>query len=437
MRPASALLLVCLSLAGACGRFGYELPADDGDGDAPDDGDGGTAGAGGSGTSGTTGAGGSVTSGSPGAGTSGTSLAGSTSDGGSDGGGLGAETPLGSPGGDAHVPRLVIADGELLLIWDDLVGGRPQLFGARVSTTGVPLAAPIPLTQSSGSAGYAAVAWTGAGAAVVWEDTRDGNAEIYAARFSPALARIGDDLRLSTTPKETFNPEIAWNGSELAVAWDDGGKVSSDLFLQRFAADLVPQGGLVPVSSAMGESVRASMVWRGSEWALAWEDDTAGGVMSMWFARVSVAGVLPEAPRRETAGAGAALRASLVASDAGFGLAWEDRRSGAYAITFARLDAAGVKQGNEVVVSTAGGDARQASLVWNGSVYGVAWTQSGEVQLAELAADGTPIAPPRAVAGIGAGDAARPSLVWLGDRWALAWEDNRLGPWDIFVTVLP
>src|SRR5690606_31666393 len=68
-------------------------------------------------------------------------------------------------------------------------------------------------------------AWSDA-LAVAWYDTRDGNAEIY-VRFLDAQGRaVGADERLTRTPAQSYEADLAALDDGLAVAWyekaDDG-----------------------------------------------------------------------------------------------------------------------------------------------------------------------------------------------------------------------
>lgn len=57
------------------------------------------------------------------------------------------------------------------------------------------------------------------GLAVAWYDTRDGNAEVYVRRLDTDGREVGPELRLTTTPAESYEADIAALTDAFAVAW--------------------------------------------------------------------------------------------------------------------------------------------------------------------------------------------------------------------------
>ena len=78
--------------------------------------------------------------------------------------------------------------------------------------------------QQVSSSGYGAyevslASWGESALALVWYDTRDGNAEIY-ARFIEGTGRpIGVDYRLTHTSDESFEPDVVALEDGVAIAW--------------------------------------------------------------------------------------------------------------------------------------------------------------------------------------------------------------------------
>src|ERR1044071_3269948 len=59
----------------------------------------------------------------------------------------------------------------------------------------------------------------GAGLELVWYDTRDGNAEIYARRLDASTQAEGADRRLTQTSAQSFEPDVATIADGYVIAW--------------------------------------------------------------------------------------------------------------------------------------------------------------------------------------------------------------------------
>ncbi len=70
-----------------------------------------------------------------------------------------------------------------------------------------------------------AIAWSGAdsveGWIVSWVDTRDGNAEVYAAKLDRDLNKIGPDRRITDAPGDAAEVQLLVRGKETFLAWSD------------------------------------------------------------------------------------------------------------------------------------------------------------------------------------------------------------------------
>ena len=79
---------------------------------------------------------------------------------------------------------------------------------------------------------------------MVWEDARDGKADIYFARSDNAAQSFGDDVNISLDPDQTpgssysFSPRLEVSGDHAYVVWhDDRNGEGRDILLQ-YSADL-------------------------------------------------------------------------------------------------------------------------------------------------------------------------------------------------------
>ncbi len=140
---------------------------------------------------------------------------------------------------------------------------------------------------------------------------------------------------------------------------------------------------------------------------------------------------------RITVASASSSNPAIVWTGSEFGLAWYDNRNGASEIYFARMDAAGNKIGNDVRVSNAAGNSRDAAIAWSGTEYGIAWQDNrdgaSEVYFARVDAGGGRQGP-EVRATIDAGLDLEILLASTGTDFFAAWQDSRSGQENAYVT---
>jgi hypothetical protein len=123
------------------------------------------------------------------------------------------------------------------------------------------------------TANVPSMVWTGSEYGVVWTDFRHGQGEIYFLRASATGAPIGAPLRVTNDPASSMRPDLAWNGTEYGVAWQDGRNGNFEIYATRVSATGIEIGDDLRVTAAAGASAIPSIVWTGNEYGLAWEDE--------------------------------------------------------------------------------------------------------------------------------------------------------------------
>jgi hypothetical protein len=283
------------------------------------------------------------------------------------------------------------------------------------------------VTSDASNSFYSSLSWTGSEFGVSWHDYRDGNREIYFARFSAAGTKIGSDLRVTSDASQSFYTSLSWTGSEFGVSWMEDRDGNWEIYFARVSADGAKIGSDLRVTSASGSSRYPSLSWTGSEFGVSWEDYRDGDE-EIYFARVSADGAKIGSDLRVTSVAGCSNESSLIWTGAEFGVSWEDCRDGNYEVYFARVSAAGTKIGSDLRVSSPGNSSTDPSLSWTGSEFGVSWIDGQdmnyEIYFARLSATGaifgfyTPVT-------IDENSSLYPSLFWAGSEFGVSWMDDR------------
>ena len=173
-------------------------------------------------------------------------------------------------------------------------------------------------------AGRRHIAISGATVAVVWEDNRSGDPQVYAASKPPEGMRFGEAVRISDGT-EAYEPAIVAIGNDrFAIAWEQDSAVYLQLFDGERSASRLQLGG--------NGSSHAALAFHGGRLYSAWRERRDGA----WFIKVAAIDIdtsgeltrLSVTPV-EASGIGAAMQyPALVVNDEGVCIAWEDRRAG-------------------------------------------------------------------------------------------------------------
>jgi hypothetical protein len=167
-----------------------------------------------------------------------------------------------SNAGDQFDP-VIASDGlgGLVAAWDDTRSGNHDIYGQRVTATGVVswAANGVPICTAAGTQASPAIVSSVPGEAIVaWEDLRFStfNADLYAQRVdsSGVVMWTPQGLAVSSANGDQATPTLASDAAGGAfVAWEDGRSgTSADIYAMRIAATGVvgPSVSVPPTSTA-------------------------------------------------------------------------------------------------------------------------------------------------------------------------------------------
>lgn len=279
---------------------------------------------------------------------------------------------LGAATGDQTDPVLATdGAGGAIVTWTDARNILKNIYAQRVDATGTVLwtvdGAPICTAANDGARLPAIVSDDAGGAVVVWIDSRNADADIYAQRVdgSGAVQWTVDGVPLCTAVGEQSSPRVATDGAGGAIAtWDDHrvAPPSEDIYAQRIdmsgTVQWTPDG--VPICNEINIQDYPEIV-----------SDDAGGAIITWVdlradegdvyaQRVNSVGIpqwTPNGVGVSTAQFGQGFPQIIPDGAGGAIVTWGDARNSASDIYAQRLNAFGVAQWtlNGVGVCTAPG----------------------------------------------------------------------------------
>ncbi|ATB31292.1 PKD domain-containing protein [Melittangium boletus] len=218
--------------------------------------------------------------------------------------------------GTQKSPAVAFDGTNYFVAWEDTFNGNPDIYGTRVNKNGGPLGSgPLAVSTAANAQTRPSIAFNGTNYLVAFEDTRTtaGNADIYASRVSPAGATLDPTgIKLASGSLQQREPSVASDGTNFLVVWGDG----DDIAATRVGANGSVLGTAFKVSSALDAQVNPSAVYDGKNFLVAWEDWRGGVGSDIQGAYVSTAGVVQE-PEGFVISANAANETGVALASAG------------------------------------------------------------------------------------------------------------------------
>jgi cysteine-rich repeat protein len=344
-----------------------------------------------------------------------------------------------------HAPAVAFDGGQYLVTWSDNFDYDADVFAARVTPAGA-ISDPNGLLLSLGphAQDEPVVAASSSGFLAVWEDFRTfRRTKLFATRLDPDGTVLDPNGILIVDPLyETDSPSepcVASNGDDYLVAWH---KVSNggDLYAARITATgsvLDPNGFLV--SSAPGWDFAPTIASDGTNYMIAWSDERNPD--GIYASRVSAAGVVgdPNGIAIETAG-GSKYEPAIAHNGTGYLITWYEFNAGlGYDVYARRLSGDGVVDAMPIVVAAGPLDQRESEVASNGTDFLVAWRQSNGstmgVYATRVTGAGTVVDMTPIAVSTATGDKHFPTVASNGSDYLVAWSDARNGHYyDVYAS---
>jgi hypothetical protein len=227
------------------------------------------------------------------------------------------------------------------------------------------------------------------------------------------------------TSKDSFAGPLVWTGSVFGTAWEIRGERGYDIYFNELDARGKKMGPDLRVSNGSGFSIQPTMHWNGTEYWVAWSDDSGGDVFRIFGRRIDGNRQLASDVLELTPPAADARTPILLRSNDSNLLLYlsADKQQ----IRGRLLNSDMTPASSEVQIS--GDGASSYSADWVQDRFVVAWCLEGEqpgdaIWATTIDALGTVLQNPVAIT-TGSNFARTPNVLSLGDRFALAWADDR------------
>ena len=360
--------------------------------------------------------------------------------------------------GGLNLP-VILSDGSggAFIAWTVYNGGNWNIYAQRVNASGVPqwTAGGVAICVDTGNqVGPTLVSDGSGGVIITWQDTRLGDADIYAQRVNASGTPqwTAGGVVIGSAANDQQSPVIVSDGSGGAIiTWYDTRGADKDIYGQRVNASgtlLWGDAGGLAICTETGDQRLPTIVSDGLGGAIiTWTDERNSGIDDIYAQRVNASGAAQWAAGGVSiCMATNAQRNPGIVSDGSGGaiIAWADHRgSSDWDIYAQHVDASGSTQWatNGAAVCTSTGDQYYSTLVSDGSggaiitwydnranpdtgdIYAQRVNTSG---LPQWTANGVPIC-------TATGDQRLPTIVSDGSGGAIiTWYDLRNGNDDMY-----
>jgi len=177
-------------------------------------------------------------------------------------------------------------------VWQDTRDGNGEIFYKRSTNEGVNWESDIQLTNLPNSKALPTISVSGSNVHITWQDSRNGNSEIYYKRSTDNGITWETDVRLTNNSAVSEYPKITVDGSAVSVIWRDTRSGNYEIFYKRsidggntWSADTM----LTEHSTGLAASI--SLTSTGLNLHVAWSDTRHNDDYEIYYKRSTNGGI--------------------------------------------------------------------------------------------------------------------------------------------------
>lgn len=247
---------------------------------------------------------------------------------------LGSRQRVSQASGSSNWPDIVWNGSAFGIAWTDDRDGEDDIYFRLVDADGVPLGPEQRITVDPGRQQSAILKWSGSEFGLAWTDFRHGKREVYFRRLTADGETLGSEVRVTDDVHDSAWPDLASNGTGWAVVWQDDRAGDYEVFFRRLDEKGSALGPEVRITDAAGFSGYPSVDWNGYQYGLSWHDGRAGA-STVYFTAVNAAGEKTAGDLKVSSGSGQSMFTTALWNGKTYAFSWRDDRDGNTELYFA------------------------------------------------------------------------------------------------------
>lgn len=236
------------------------------------------------------------------------------------------------------------------VVWRDSRTGNQEIFYKNSSDGGITWGADMQLTNNIAASSAASVAVSGQVVHVIWQDSRDGNTEIYYKGSADAGTTWGSDTRLTNDIGSSSSASVSVSANAVHIFWNDNRDGNLEIYYKRSTDGGLNWGTDTRLTNDPAQSVSPSSAVSGGIVQLVWRDHRDGNP-KVYYKRSTDGGTNWSADTRITVDPAGSLAASIAVSGSRVHVVWQDIRNTNFEIYYKQQST-----GNSLPAVSAGND---------------------------------------------------------------------------------
>jgi type IX secretion system substrate protein len=284
----------------------------------------------------------------------------------------GSDSRLTISAGTSWFASLAASGSEVHVIWMDDRDGNFEIYYKRSADGGLSWSGDTRLTNDTAISQFPSIALSGSIVNVIWQDSRDGNTEIYYKRSPDGGLSWGTDTRLTNNSAGSIFASVSASGSIVNVLWEEYRDGNAEIYDKHSADGGLSWSGDMRLTNNPVESFSPSAWMSGSEVHVVWYD-TRDGNAEIYYKRSPDGGVSWGTDTRLTTNAAGSFHPSVTASGSNVHLAWYDERDGNREVYYKSSPDAGISWGTDARLTNNISESSHPSIAVSGQVVHVLW----------------------------------------------------------------
>lgn len=260
-------------------------------------------------------------------------------------------------------------------IWYDYRDGNSEIYHKRSTDGGAIWGNDTRLTNNASVSRYPSCAVAGSVLHVVWNDSRDGNSEIYYKRSTDGGAEWGDDIRLTNNGSPSEYPSAGVGGGAVHVVWVDYRDSNSEIYYKRSTNNGATWSTDTRLTNNTSISGSPSVAVAGTLVHVAWHDYRDGNYEA-YHKRSSDGGATWGSDTRLTSDAASSQFPSLAAGGDAVHVVWCEGRDGNTEVYYKRSTDGGATWSSDTRLTNDAASSQYPSIATAASAVHLAWVDS-------------------------------------------------------------
>lgn len=330
------------------------------------------------------------------------------------------------------------------VVWRDGRDGNNEIYYAKYDDTGSKTVTDTQITDDAASSDYPSIAWDGDRLLIVWQDQRFGSLPQIMYQFINSNGTLsGTAKRLVNTVFESRNPDIAHSSQNNAygIVWQDNRSGRNQVYFTTITDEGVRLQTDIRLTdnTSNTRSPRISVSTDGTFYVT--YTDSRTGKNQVYVMQIDTDGSVIAPAVKISNSTGEAFYPDITYGSS-LGVSWMDNRDGNYQIYFSRLTDELEVLVSESQISTSSVRAISPNLTYNpdDGTYSLAWVDyqgvgSSDIYFTRIDDQGTAIDGQTPMV-TGFNDSTYPFINPAGDgRYALAWNERENGEYGVYFSL--